>query len=649
MKTRKHVALILLAATSLSQGFANVEVDLEIEYPKIYPFVPYKSNDINERVEKITEDKNFVRNLKELTRLNNSQLSNSKKQPWGSTYWPSTKGTIADPYTSSGFNPLKLHREMDWKENYAKYKSRRKNVYPKIAAGEVTEKTLATLAPSEKYDILLGDFNFDFTSRVWKFSKDWGKSKSANFVDTVEWDKFVNLTTLKKEKISSADQANYKLVKKDYNMAVWEGICHGWATASTNEDRPKKSFDVQVALGTGSNKKLMNMKFYPEDIKALLSHYWGRSTIQDKVIMEGVRCRERKPLRDQWGRFYDTKNQLVFKDGKYIMEPKQACHGVHPAVWHLSMLNLIGKQKRSFIIERKVGQAVDNHPMSGYSIEYYNPKTGRIGNRLNAMMSVNEYGAGKDPFFRYRHADTKYIIGVKSNVNYVDWKYPKRKDADSSSDDPIEDKKMLYDLELDKDLNVIGGQWRTTKKGKPMMRNSLRAKNNQPDFFWVIPKDFRKFKYPAKKEDLFANNGDRWLDNNGLPMEQINIMKPLKKFFDIARGQKVEAPIWKLPTRRFTPAKAPYMDEDNGEQFLKAALQGPDFNFGYYENIQSHRYKYAQIGSYPDNTCEMIYENKQNENDPKNGKMIKVPCITKYNYPTPLYEILSKLLKLSRK
>jgi hypothetical protein len=60
----------------------------------------------------------------------------------------------------------------------------------------------------------------------------------------------------------------------------------------------------------------------------------------------------------------------------------------------------------------------------------------------------------------------------------------------------------LYDLELDSEGNVIGGQWRGFKdmadaKRRNDPRNPGPAMNTKrPDFFWVVPKNYKSFFRP---------------------------------------------------------------------------------------------------------------------------------------------------------
>ena len=56
----------------------------------------------------------------------------------------------------------------------------------------------------------------------------------------------------------------------------------------------------------------------------------------------GLRCNLKNPKKDAWGRFYDDQPDPFNKDHS----PR--CVGVHPAIWHLGLVNLIGKQDNTY-------------------------------------------------------------------------------------------------------------------------------------------------------------------------------------------------------------------------------------------------------------------------------------------------------------
>ena len=505
------------------------------EYPEIYPFVPYEVEKIYSTVENISEDKDFIKNFDQINKLGLKKAKTNVK-PWTSTYWPLNKGLIADPYESTFLGYYVERGTISWTNNYNIYLNRKKFILDHI--NDLNESQLATLAPSEKYDLLLGDRTFDLTARLWDYMQKWGNDKEHGFLSNVfligkdalvmaeemvhnGWfesidDAFQNayqlrgslavdyaLELVKSGKFQNIEDAmpeaielaiensnNYVLEKKNSLIAFWEGICHGWATAAGIYPRPRKTVEFELPDGR-------KLKFYPTDIKALISLLWANSLIQDNknidkmsgenigggVISAGLRCNLDSRKKDEWGRYYDHRADPFNNDHS----PR--CVGVHPAIWHLGLINIIGKQGRSFIVERKVDAEVDNHPMYKYEMIYFNPITGKKNN--NAQKNIVPIG-DSDDFKDFRSRDAKYIVGVNLKMTYIDWARPKRYLTDNESMDEDVTKTMMYDLELNDQLDIVGGQWRA-RKSKRTSSNDRNLNHNQPDFFWVITKEWKSF------------------------------------------------------------------------------------------------------------------------------------------------------------
>lgn len=502
-------------------------------YPNIYPFRAADKNFILEGIKLVTEDKHPVKNIKEMEQY---QIGYTKNQPWMSTYWPLNKGLIADPYESTyvGYN-LQVGA-ISWTKNYNNFLGRLNGILKNIDSYD--SGALNFLAPSEKYDLLLGDKTFDLTKRLWDYTQKWGNQKEFAFLSHIDlvgegtlslakemvdkgWfdsvaDAYTNayqmqgslvvdraLELVKSGQFQTVEEAmptaqtwalseadNYVLEKKNVYIAIWEGICHGWATSSGIIPRPKRTIQFELPDGR-------EIKFYPTDVKALVSLLWANSLIQDTkivdpnsgavsgggVISQGLRCNLENAKTDFLGRLYDHEPDPFNKDHF----PR--CSGVHPATWHMGLVNLIGKQKRSFVVERKVGAEVDNHPMSSYKMKYFNPYNGRSDGK-NLFRNIKELNS-RDEYHQFRNKDTKYIVGVETTMTYVDWSRPTRHFNDNKANDSLVSKKMYYDLELDEDYNIIGGQWRAYKSQRNA--NTKNLNHNQPDFFWVITKDWKKF------------------------------------------------------------------------------------------------------------------------------------------------------------
>ena len=556
MKANKK-ALLLGLTMSMTFQSAMATLDLK-DYPKTYPFVPKSTQEIYSDVAKVTEDDDFIKNFREIVEDGLSK-ARTKVKPWTASYWPLSKGTIADPYED---NPVGYYVDagwLVWKKNYKSFRKRIKDELKDV--DNMSEEELSKLAASEKYDLLLGDKSFDLTRRLWEYMNDWGSNKRNAWITDLRlvdenalslaqkyvswgWHKDVDeafkdnyelqgglsvenaLALVKIGKYDNAEDAfpeavemakeqaeGYQLTKQSKLMAGWEGICNGWSTAAGVLPRPRKSISFKLKNGK-------NLKFYPADIRGLASLYWVNSFIQNNLekdqngnylrggtVSAGLRCNI-DAKEDKYGRLYDSEDDPFNGVNAQTGIRDSRCAGVHPAKWHLGLVNLIGKQGRSFVVERKVGVAVDNHPMSHYKMEYFNPLTGKdVDHPMDAVEKITK----EDQFHNLRHKDAKYIVGVETTMTYLDYASPKRRDKTSEKDDSDVDKTMMYDLELDGNYNVIGGQWRAKRVGKPRRKavpgtNGKRKKmedrnHNQPDFFWAVTKDW-------KETGLFDDNDD---------------------------------------------------------------------------------------------------------------------------------------------
>jgi len=649
----KVLGFILLSSQLFSGAQAQVN---SRKNPLIYPFVPMPTAKILGDAERFSEDESFIKNVYDIeyNRLSSGKpflidQNGSKKnnQPWMSTYWPLNQGMIGSWFThKSPYNPLNTRRTLDWKHNYRKFQDRKstlhKNINNKDANGNFiyTSATLNSLAPSEKYDMLLGDENFDLTNRVWEYMEKWGSEKEHGFIASldkvggqsvgvakglvaqgkyqtvlaampeaielkgglaeyfaqrmVKQGRYTDVVSALPEGMTQAlaNQDNYTLKRKNSMMALWEGICHGWATAAGIVPRPLRTVTLKLHDGR-------SISFLPDDLKAIASLLWANSLIQDGkfepsntkgeklvdnngnnaitggIIMQGLRCNEKRPSKDNYGRFYDEYPDAYSKR----LEPR--CVGVHPATWHMGLVNVMGKQGRSFIVERKVKAAVDNHPLSSYRMEYFNPYNGDYGSLSNSVQPITQ----KDQFFDYRNPEARLIVGVRVHMTYTKWKRPDRNSFDNPNQDETQTKEMMYDLELTQDGDIIGGQWRVKEKGKPFLR--LGGKRTQPDFFWTVTKHWKRageVKGVSKAYFAEKDTTSEWTDTSVAP-----------------------------PADWLMAAKLTH-----GFMYQKSS------DLGWYEK------------------CELLSKNGR-------GGLISVPCEFSINRPQPLVNVVNKLIELSRK
>lgn len=126
----------------------------------------------------------------------------------------------------------------------------------------------------------------------------------------------------------------------DYDgIETWFGICHAWAPAAVLEDEPLKAVEHN------------GVRFETSDIKALLIQQYDRSS----AYMMGGRCNETELERDDTGRII-----------------KEECRDLNAGSWHVSITNLLGKDKRAYVIERTTNYQVWNQPLIGYKITAQN-------------------------------------------------------------------------------------------------------------------------------------------------------------------------------------------------------------------------------------------------------------------------------------
>jgi len=431
----------------------------------IYPFKPFPTAEIHARVGRMAEETQPLINIHQVEARGLKQKKPTK-QPWAGSYWPLLQGQIANPYHD--VNPLDLS-SLDiffkWRTNLDNFRLRERTVLARV--DNLSDAELARLAPSEKYDLLTGDKNFGMTRGIWEYVEGYGSRGVWSYTDPLE-----------------DMPAGFRFPNSHGKIETWEGICHGWALAATGTSRPERM--VNFTLPSGKT-----LPFYPNDIKALISLQYANSDVQNDVKMEGWRCWDENPRRDRYGRYIDVRPGETARSGQL-----PACADVHPAVWFLSLVNITGIQGRSMVVEVDADDKVNNHPFAGYKIWWFSP-TGegeRTNNLRRAIVPRARYR--NDPFAAARNPETVAIVGVEVEMSYVDWARATTKTSDDEGEDRLKRKVMFFDLELDAAGNVVGGQWLVTpiaEQYRQLERQDQRRDHtNQPDFFWVLPKNYAR-------------------------------------------------------------------------------------------------------------------------------------------------------------
>lgn len=230
---------------------------------------------------------------------------------------------------------------------------------------------------------------------------------------------------------------------RDGSIDTWMGKCHGWAAASYNVKRPAHGVDVMSMDGK------RKIRFYPTDIKALYSLLWSQVEVPN--YWAGQRCDKKDPVKDSNGRIIDP-----------------ACFDSNPGTWHQVVVNQIGVHKRSFIIDATYDFEVWNQPIYSYEYSYFNPQTGRMVRTLKEA-SIDRSDFSNDKFRKYRSPQASRFVGIAMKILYGAETNPNASYFDGEANDRFIAVNYLYDLELNDQDQIIGGEW---------------YHNAHPDFMW---------------------------------------------------------------------------------------------------------------------------------------------------------------------
>jgi hypothetical protein len=273
------------------------------------------------------------------------------------------------------------------------------------------------------------------------------------------------------------------------------GICHGWsAAAHMNVPVSHKPIFVESV-------NHIQITFYPSDMKALQSMLWANASPATRFI--GTKCKVSNPERNSRGR---------------VIAPE--CQNNNPASFHLTLTNQLGINQRSFVMDGTYDAEVWNFPLTAYKYKYFNPET--LEPTLDykqALVSIENFSI--DKFKEFRSLEVRYVIGIVMDDTYVVEIYPNRTSQDVS---PLKTFRHFYDLELDANMQIIGGEWYA---------------HAHPDFIWTFDANAQ-----AKSIVDSQINSESWLASEGPPAQ----WTPLAQKASV-RGQPIYAIIKSLLAR----------------------------------------------------------------------------------------------------
>jgi len=374
---------------------------------------------IQHEVERLLHHSGAVMNAIDLDQMGLSRAK-TPVQPWTSSYWPDSIGGIAVRYGRKSVLGQKIETALNYGWNRDQWKA--KDYRMKKNALSLSEDEIAReLAPSEKYDLLMGDMNFTLTN---------------NIIADIDY------------------RYHYKLNPQgswypDVGMMSWVGICDGWTVASLHTPRPVRTIRVRGATG-------QMITFYPDDLKALASHLFARAGSWLGIERVGNRCQAHKN-----GRVGD-------------------CNDIDAGLWHAAVMNRIGIDHRGFIIDVDNNFKVNNHPVFGYDVQYFNPVTGAAGTIMKSTVPIDQVQAMGQTGFS---PDATMIVGVRMTLTMLDYAWPTGEETDSPKFDKLRTATYVYALEMDPQGQILGGKWQS--QGHKFLFFGTAAEK-QPDMIWMI-------------------------------------------------------------------------------------------------------------------------------------------------------------------
>lgn len=282
--------------------------------------------------------------------------------------------------------------------------------------------------------------------------------------------------------------ANRRSLNKDMNsqgrFPTWWGICDGSSAASLANQEPVMKVVVR------SKVYGVDIPFYAPDIKGLISLLWSSYNAELKVPEIGRQCDDRGG---------------------------GACADVNPTSFHAAIHHFIGLNNGYLIADVDSTRVVWNHPIQGYETYYFRPDklpSNPSPSYQEAVLPVRNIG--EDPRRSLRAPGTVYIVGVVTKMFYGENK--KQHPTEGSVKRTVLTQELQYELELDANLNMIGGEWLSKK---------------HPDLLWTIPRGYQ----PTTPGDisLGSNSWDGFATPNGwenAARASAQKMLPLKKVVD---------------------------------------------------------------------------------------------------------------------
>jgi len=266
---------------------------------------------------------------------------NSLTKYWSGDYWPLKRGMI----------------DFRWKDKNQKLPVQLD--FTKIA--ELSIEDINLLSPAEKLDLLNTDSEFSIKNQI--------RSQIP------------------------------------FSPKSWEGLCHGWASASIHHQEPRTKIL--------KNSQGVRVPFDASDIKALLSYYYSQYVNHHGFV--GKRCENSFP----------RNNANCSQD-------------LNAGAFHIIISNFIGLDQKAIVADLERFNQVWNHPIVGYESKIIKEIPGRKPNSASGTMRR---------------------VKLRTEIFYISETINHSQPVLGTSLQNEKSMTLTYTLELDQYGLIIGGVW----------------------------------------------------------------------------------------------------------------------------------------------------------------------------------------------
>lgn len=220
--------------------------------------------------------------------------------------------------------------------------------------------------------------------------------------------------------------------KEGFKIPEWEGLCHAWSPATLQYKNP--------APITVVGKNGQEISFGSSDIKALLTYHLHLNKSSRKRFL-GSRCNlDFAELENKV-----ANNEITEKERDEKMN-SASCKDTNAGAFHVALTNQIGLMNQGFVADITRDSEVWNQPVYGYDVYIMDTKDGASeGAAPGTVKEVTVF------------TTMRYIEETEQSFDLV------------TAPSYIKKIEYQYRLELNKNGEIIGGEWDTEER---------------PDFIW---------------------------------------------------------------------------------------------------------------------------------------------------------------------